>query len=120
MTVEQVFKIVDELMPNGYSEERKLEWLSALDGKIYNEVISTHAGGPDEFVPYSDIKDELLVEFPYAEDIYVFHLESMICLQNFETQKYNQFAAMFKAKYKEWANWYHRTHKPLGRPRVWW
>lgn len=34
--------MVDELEPNQYSTTVKLQWLSELDGKIINDVISTH------------------------------------------------------------------------------
>lgn len=120
MTIEKIIEIVDELMPNSFSDERKIGWLSTLDGKIFNEVLATHKGCPDEFVPYTSTEDELIIDFPYGEEIYTYHLESMIALQNFETAKYNQFATMFEAKYKEWTNWYHRTHEPDYRSRVWW
>ena len=61
---------LDMLEPNDYAPEQKLRWLSALDGKIYREVIRTHEGGNVWPGPYVRGDEELIVPLPYGEDIY--------------------------------------------------
>ena len=46
MTSGEIIVMVDELEPNQYSTTNKLQWLSELDGKIINDVISTHLPPP--------------------------------------------------------------------------
>ena len=56
----------------------------------------------------------LLVPDPYAEEVYVRYLQSMIDLENAEISKYNQSAAMYNAAYQVFAAWYNRTHLPVS------
>ena len=42
MTIEQAIFLVDELKPNQIEKERKIEWLSRLDQRLYNEAVLTH------------------------------------------------------------------------------
>lgn len=115
MTIEEVIASVDELMPNQYSTEQKVKWLSSLDGKIYRDVIMTHRGDFAFYPPgeYTSDDVELVVQPPYAEDLYVYYLLSRIAEMNAETAKYNQYSALFNAAYDDWTGWYNRTHRPI-------
>lgn len=113
MTIAQAIETVDQLKPNQYSEEQKLQWLSQLDGKIFVELISTHEGGKESFEPYTEMEQELLVPFPYDQDIYNYYLQSMIDRENGEVAKFNQSGALFNNAYAEFSAIYNRTHVPL-------
>ena len=120
MTIEQIIAKVDNLSPNQYSTEQKIGWLSSLDGKIFHEVILTHAPGGYVFFPpdgYDTDEHELIVQAPYAEDLYTYYLLSRIAEMNAETAKYNQYAALYNAAYTDWTGWYNRTHRPITRGR---
>ena len=66
-----IIERLDLLEPNDYSPEQKLRWLWSLDGRIYREVIQTHEPTlPDLFGAYDDGDAELLIEEPYALDVY--------------------------------------------------
>lgn len=56
---------------------------------------------------------ELLVPFPYDEDVYNYFLQMQIDKENGEMQKYNQSSALFNNAYKLFCDWYNRTHLPL-------
>lgn len=115
MTGEQIISNVDSLMPNQYSTEQKVSWLSSLDGKIFNEVILTHSGARFVFFPfdgYDSDECELIVQPPYAADLYGNYLKSRICAENGEIAKYNQYVALYTNAYNEWAAWYNKTHMP--------
>jgi len=115
MTVNEIIAIVDLQEPNSYKAEEKIGWLSSLDGKIRHEVLETHEGfeAEDPFEPYTDGSEDLLVPFPYCEDIYVHYLIAMIAAGNAETARYNQQIALYNAAYGEWWNWYNANHMPL-------
>ena len=130
MTVNDIIALVDLKEPNNYSPEEKIKWLSDLDGKIFKEVILTHAHGNEEFTPYNihaldpvpegqtpPDPEDLLIEAPYGEDIYVHYLIARIAAGNAEVSRYNQQIAMYNAAYSQWWNHYNTTHHPLGLPR---
>ena len=123
MTIQEVIANVDDLMPNQYSTEQKIRWLSTLDGKIWHEVVRTHMGPTMAYYPfdgYASDDQELIVQPPYAEDLYGYYLKSRIAAENNEINKYDQFAAQFNQAYEDWTGWYNRTHMPLttGRWRM--
>lgn len=121
MTCSAIINKVDELMPNQYSAEMKLSWLNNCDGKIWNEIILTHVGvKPGSKFEEHTLSDELIVPFPYGDEIYCYWLEAQISFQNQEVGKYNQFITMFTAKLNEYASRYNQTHRPAKRARIWW
>ena len=42
MTIQKILDLVDATKPNAYTETEKIEWLSQLDGTVFEEVIKTH------------------------------------------------------------------------------
>lgn len=120
MTASTIISLVDNLSPNYYTNAQKLGWLATIDGKIYEEVLKTHEDAPEEeFDPsdYSSTSVDLIVEAPYAEDLYSYYLLSRIAAANSEITKYDQFATQFNAAYTEWTNWYNKKHMPLKKGR---
>ena len=119
MTIKDAIAMVDRLKPNQYDEAQKIAWLSQLDGKIFLELIATHEGAAiDSFAGYApdvDVETELLVEFPHAQDVYNYYLQSMIDRENGEIAKFNQSAALFNESYNSYAGWYNRNHTPLPK-----
>lgn len=116
MTISEAISMVDRLKPNQYTESQKIMWLSQLDGKIFLELVSTHADGAESFEGYTDETDndtKLLVDEPYSDDIYNYYLQSMIDRENGEIAKYNQSGTLFNASYLAYANYYNRMHLPL-------
>lgn len=116
MTIQEAVDLVDRMRPNQYDNEQKVKWLSKLDGMIFREVISTHEGNKIEsFAGYDDAypDDELLVPYPYDEDVYNYFLQMQIDKENGEMKKYNQSSTLFNSAYKTFCDWYNRTHIPL-------
>lgn len=120
MTLREAIERADDLFPNSYSQDLKIEWLEALDSMIYRDIISTHVGSCcdwcDEFEGYTEanLDDELVVGQPYQE-IYYFWLESKICYQNAEYAKYNNAVLRFNDYYEGYKNDYNRHHRPKTR-----
>ena len=118
MTIMDALYRIDELKPNSYSQPEKIKWLSSLDGVIKREIIDTHEGGENVvFNGYgeeADLTTELLVPAPY-DDIYLRWLESQIDYSNGEYGKYNNSISMYNTAYTAFANYYNRTHMPIGK-----
>jgi hypothetical protein len=118
MTIMEAIYRIDEVKPNSYSQSEKIKWLSSLDGMIKSEIIDTHEGGEDVvFGGYnedSDLSIVLLVPAPY-DDIYLRWLETQIDYANGEYGKYNNSITMYNTAYSAYANYYNRTHMPIGK-----
>lgn len=122
MTIGEAIEKANHLEPNAYPDYVKVGWLSSLDGQIFEEVLKTHENCPIEsFVPYDqeNTVTELLVPWPYAEEIYVNYLEMQIAKENGEAGRYNRAAAHYNNAFEIYKSWYNRTHMPLtgGRGR---
>ena len=117
MTIKEAIDLVDKLKPNQYHFTLKAKWLSKLDGMLFKEVFLTHEGCELEaFVGYDDAppEQELLVPYPYDEDVYNYFLQAQIDKENGETGKYNQSITMYNTACLNFQSWYTRTHKPLS------
>ena len=112
MTAGEMIALADRLRPNQYTTADKLRWLERLDGQVLSEVIGTHAEiAPDAAsgTAYT-AATELLVPFPYGDDVYLNYLQAMVALENAETQRYNKRLQFFNNAYAEYQNWYNRNH----------
>lgn len=129
MTINDVLALIDELDANTYDAKTKIGWLSKLDGRVFNNIILTHEhdlvnDGTEEgnlieptFSGYKNatLDTELLIDDTYS-DVYTDYLMAMIAYSNGETERYQNSMIMFNSNYKEYADWYNRTHKPIQKP----
>jgi hypothetical protein len=118
MTILEAINKIDATKPNSYGQPDKIRWLSVLDGIIKREIIDTHEGAEgvtfDGYTENTDLTKELLVPAPY-DDIYLRYLELQIDYANNEFGKYNNSMQMYRAAYNAYANFYNRTHMPIGK-----
>lgn len=117
MTIMDAIYRIDELKPNSYSQSEKIKWLSSLDGLVKSKIIDTHEGGEtvvfNGYDENTNIGTELLVPAPY-DVMYLRWLETQIDYANGEYGKYNNSATVFNVAYTDYANYYNRTHMPIG------
>ncbi len=144
MTIREAIDRTDTLKPNQYPDELKIQWLSELDNRIYNDLFLTHEDNPYEIpqnpsdisisntplednddeetptlsFPYTDDSVNLLAESPY-DVLYPSYLKAKIDELNEETTRYANSAATYNSQYQDYARWYNRTHMPIQtrRPR---
>ena len=57
---------------------------------------------------------ELLIPYPYDEDIYNYFLQANMDKENGETAKYNQSITLYNNAFLAFQNYYNRTHLPIG------
>lgn len=119
MTIKEAIDRLDALMPNTYTEAEKIAWLSALDGLVYDRVLSTHEGGPESFSPYDTSTARttvLLVPAPY-DDVYLFFMQARILYFNGEIRRQNNASRLFDELFDAFRDRYNATHAPLGCDR---
>ena len=135
MTAQQAIERANQMKAgNAVPDELKLEWLTELDGYIYNDCVLTHLHHPDSdwwtldennnrvlkpapvYTTNNDT-DELIAKAP-DEIIYVYWLMAKIDLFSQELGKYNQDLALFDEAYNTFKKRYHRNHKPMPTHRI--
>ena len=118
MTLMEAMHRADALKPNSYSNAEKIKWISMLDGLIKEKIVDTHEGGENVvFNGYEedcDLTTVLLVPAPYDE-IYIHWLAMQIDLTNGEFARYNNSKTVYNFAYQDFANYWNRTHMPLGK-----
>ena len=118
MKIIEAITQIDSLKHNTYSQENKVQWLSRLDSMVKRLIIDTHEGGEDvTFTGYdstTDLHIEMLIPAPFDE-MYLRWLESQIDYTNGEYGKYNNAILMFNTSWREYQNYYNRTHMPKGK-----
>ena len=143
MTIDTAIAMCDERRPNQYSREDKTSWLSRLDGRIYQDIITMYhhpsgalgsgalpsgdsvpgepaSGEQSPFTGYAGETTEdteLLAAWPHDE-MYPLYLFAMVDFHNNDLQRYNASAAMFDRAYGEYKAWYIRNHMPVKRACV--
>ena len=120
MTVLEAIRQVDLHLPNGFSVQEKLRWLSRLDGLIFREIHSLYEGCTEDFGGYEGetaLHAELLAAEPYGGELYLRDLERCMDDANGDTERYLNSAKQFRAAYKTYARWYNRSHRAKGRER---
>jgi hypothetical protein len=145
MTIKECIDKFDNLSPNQYSEEVKVDWLSRLDSHIFTEVILKHEPRfpfplpfpffrfskspidkeldfprpfPPRFEPYStdNMTKRLIVSFPHDE-LYIAYLQMKVDEANKETAQYNNSATLFNNYYDEFVSQYNRDNRPVNKAR---
>lgn len=100
-TLREVIARVDAIKPNAYSDETKVSWLNALEGRIVVGVFQMRvAQAAARMHSPDDLEQELLVKFPH-DDIYEAWLAAKIDFANGEYEKYQNSMAMYNELYED-------------------
>lgn len=115
MTVNEAITTCCDLKPSQYDDVHMLRWLSDVEQKLIDDIFSRHEGMEVIFERYTEnsMEEELLAPDPYSE-LYVHYLMSQIDYYNNEIGRYQNTAAMYNQKWKEFADYWNRTHKSTG------
>lgn len=120
MKVQEAIAKADRLRPNQYSDMEKLEWLSQLDGQVFDEVIRKAEGNEElTFEGYDEesMNETLLIDDRYAK-AYIDYLLAQIDFYNREIGMYNNEITLFSSIYQDYKNWYIRNHMPVQPKRT--
>lgn len=118
MTIIEAITQTDNLKPNTYNQNIKVQWLSRLDGMVKRLIIDTHEGWEkvsfDGYTEDTPTDTVLLVPEPF-EEIYQRYLEMQIDYHSREIDSYNNSAARFDDAWSAFRNHYNRIHMPIGQ-----
>ena len=113
--------MINELQPNGYSEDRKTEWINRLEAQVVLDILAKAEGDVPSAPSYkwdADAEQTLLAPHPYDE-IYPAYLSAQIDFNNGEYTRYNNSLAVFEAAWKEFAAFWRREHLPRHTLHRW-
>ena len=110
MTLAKTIEKFDFQRSNSVTLERKIEWLSQLDYKIFSEI--TEPRGDDEFKGYTELTSldtKLKAPAEYGE-IYSIYMNMKLDYMNGEIARFNNSAMIFNRMYKEMNDFVNRKH----------
>lgn len=114
MTVKDAINSLKATRPGAdVTDAQLIEWLSATEGYIFNEILS-HYSGNTEYEPFDIDTDgvmdrELTVEEPYSA-LYTYRLQAMVDYNNADTQRFTNSMFMYNNEYKNWMDNYNRQN----------
>ncbi len=113
MRIKKVIAQLRELKPNQYTDGMLLNWLSELDGQIYEDVLKNTEDAPSPpCLPYTverDMDRQLLVKGPH-HGLYIHYLSAQIDYYNGEYERYNNGMVMYNVAYQAFADAWTREH----------
>ena len=116
MTYRDVIRRADEEKPNAFSDQTKMAWVSALDGRLAANIFLMDVECIRKLKREctSELDEELLVTWPH-DDLYVFWLEAMIDRANGEDDRYQNSMQLYNAAYSDFVTWFARSYEPAQR-----
>ncbi|MBQ6864142.1 MAG: hypothetical protein IJO14_07890 [Clostridia bacterium] len=118
MTIRMAISRFDTLYPNEIPYERKIEWLSELDGRVHEEIIALHEGAPPTaftgYIMATPGNTELLVPFPF-DKLYIEYMHAMLELVRSNAAQYNNCMQLAALTFDSFAAEYNREHMPLQK-----
>ena len=106
--METIMEQAAAMLPAPVEEALQKAWLEALELQVWQEVFCPCEDAPPK--PSGD--DTLLIQPPYT-DIYVYHILRQEALLHGDIEQYNQYQLLFASRYREFAAWYLRNHRPI-------
>lgn len=115
MTISEVLVDIGKVKPSQYDHATLIRWLSELDGRVHEDIMSWFEGCPEkpEF-PYKpgDQLASLLIPFPH-EDLYIKWLMAKIDYHNADFERYNNSMMMFDEAWRGFVDAYTRNHRHI-------
>jgi hypothetical protein len=113
MTVRELLAMVDQLRPNAYTDQEKIDMLNTIEGRVYTDILLKAEGYEGEFVPFKEgqEKRELIVPVPFT-DLYVFYLAAMIDFYNGDSGRYNDTMVLYNRAFDDYAAYYREHNMP--------
>ncbi len=110
VTARWVIAQVDDLLPNGFSDEQKRHWLAQAEGFC---ALERGKAAP------TNLSDDtiLTAEMPY-DGLYCRYVEAQIHYHNGELQRYNNAMAAWNELFLAWRDWQGRGGSAPRRVRA--
>ncbi len=111
MVIQDVLRMADELSPNAFSEETKIQFLNEAEGVVQTEVFLLAV---EDVITYSwpeDKETELLAEPPH-DKLYLQYVAAQIDYANGEYKRYQNKMQMYNAYLSEFMRWFAERYRP--------
>lgn len=118
MTLAKAIEKFDFQRSNSVTLERKIEWLSQLDYKIFSEI--TEPRGDEDFDGYTELTPldtKLKAPEEYGE-IYSLYMNMQLDYMNGEIARFNNSALLFNRMYKEMNDFVNRKKAVIKKTSV--
>ena len=111
MTIKECFDFVDEVKPNYFSNERKLQWINEVEGLVQTKVLLI---APEDVISYTidGIDTKLMFALPPHDNIYPAYLSAMIDFWNGEYDRYANTKRMFDERFSEYSRFIAAAYRP--------
>ncbi|MBR6917242.1 MAG: hypothetical protein IKN38_03575 [Clostridia bacterium] len=123
MTSREAVSSFRDMYPVEFTDDVLTGWVSELEGMIINEIVLTHDGAKDGASSFRGITQTegfdspLTASFPY-DGVYADYLKMKCDEAHSDTVRYQSSSAIFGASYSNFADFYNRTHAPLGAGKL--
>lgn len=114
MTLAELIAYVDQIRPNAFDKDVETGWVTEIEHKVYDQVVSRAVDAGDFYGPYTYDKDAertLLVDDAH-KGVYVYYLLAQMDYTNMEIDRYNADVSMYQAAWDDFAAEYRRNHLP--------
>jgi hypothetical protein len=111
MTIGDALRAADEARPNSIPPEKKMRWLSRLEGRIMLEVFLLDYSEIREYKWPEDQTVELIVKPPY-DGLYEQYLEAQIDYENKDSALYADSSQLYEETYGAFVRWFARVYAP--------
>ena len=117
MNFPKLIRALNRVRAGQVSPEAVVEYVNAIDTKIFKEIVLAHEHSPAARMPHYEIDDltadtPLLAEEGY-DDFYLWWCCMEIDLQFGDMNRYSVSRSLFTDSYVDFAARYTRTHMPL-------
>lgn len=114
MTLAELIAYVDQIRPNAFDKDVETGWVTEIEHKVYDQVVSRAVDAGDFYGPYTydeDAERPLLVDDAH-KGVYVYYLLAQMDYTNMEIDRYDADVSMYQAAWDDFAAEYRRNHLP--------
>ena len=106
-----ILRYVDDIKPNRFTDETKVQWLNEVEGYIQTEVMMLALADVVQYDPEVNMNTDLLVKFPH-DKLYSLYLCAMVDFANGEYDKYTNTMQLYNEFLGEYIGWYTLHFRP--------
>lgn len=106
-----VLRYVDDIKPNRFTDDTKIQWLNEVEGYIQTEVMMLALADVVQYDPEAHMHTDLLIKPPH-DKLYALYLCAMIDFANGEYDKYANTMQLYNEFLEEYIGWYTLHFRP--------
>lgn len=116
-TLREVITYLDEIKPNAFNDEIKIQWLNEVEGYLQTDVMLLDISDIIRYKYPDDLERKLLVSYPHAK-VYYIYLMAMVDFANGEYNKYANTIQIYNEFLNEFLIWFADRYRPADGKAV--